>query len=348
MTAYILILLSALLLASGVTPIVRLAAQRFGFMDQPSARKQHVVATPLLGGLAIYLACILALVLLGDRFYVNQVAGIAIGATLCSFMGLWDDRRGLSPWVKLIGQFLAAAILVITDVRIGFLPWEWVNIAATLLWVVLVTNAMNLLDNMDGLSGGIACIAAIFFLLFAAMSKQYLVGALAAAVIGACLGFLFYNFNPASIFMGDTGSLFLGFTLAALAIKLRFPLNSSFVTWMVPPFVLLVPLFDTSLVIISRLRRRLNPLTTPGKDHLSHRLARVSCGPREAVLMCYLLGGVGGVIATFLTQASMREGYAVGIAGVIAGLAGIWRLERPPFRTTTLGTAPDSSPAAKL
>lgn len=333
MTAYLLILLSALLLASGATPIVRLAAHRFGFMDHPNARKQHVVATPLLGGLAIYVACILALVLLGDRFYVNQVAGVAIGATLCSFMGLWDDRRGLSPWVKLAGQFLAAGILVLTGLRISFLPWEWLNIAATLIWVVLITNAMNLLDNMDGLSGGIACIAAVFFLLFAAMSKQYFVGALAAAVVGACLGFLFYNFNPASIFMGDTGSLFLGFTLAALAIKLRFPTNSAFVSWMVPPLVLAVPIFDTSLVIISRLRRRLNPLTTPGKDHLSHRLARLTGSPREAVLICYLFAGVAGIIATFVTQASIPEGYGAGVAVVVAALFGIWRLERPPFRT---------------
>jgi UDP-GlcNAc:undecaprenyl-phosphate GlcNAc-1-phosphate transferase len=333
MTAYLLILLSALLLASGVTPIVRLAAHRFGIMDHPNARKQHVVATPLLGGLAIYLACILALVLLGDRFYVNQVAGIALGATLCSFMGLWDDRRGLSPWVKLAGQFLAAGILVLTGLRISFLPWEWLNTTATLIWVVLITNAMNLLDNMDGLSGGIACIAAVFFLLFAAMSKQYFVGALAAAIVGACLGFLFYNFNPASIFMGDTGSLFLGFTLAALAIKLRFPSNSAFVTWMVPPLVLAVPIFDTTLVIISRLRRQLNPLTTPGKDHLSHRLARLTGSPREAVLICYLFAGVAGIIATFVTQASIPEGYGVGVAVVVAALFGIWRLERPPFRT---------------
>jgi UDP-GlcNAc:undecaprenyl-phosphate/decaprenyl-phosphate GlcNAc-1-phosphate transferase len=191
---------------------------------------------------------------------------------------------------------------------------------------------MNLLDNMDGLSGGIACIAAVFFLLFAAMSKQYFVGALAAAVVGACLGFLFYNFNPASIFMGDTGSLFLGFTLGALAIKLRFPTNSAFVTWMVPPLVLAVPIFDTSLVVISRLRRRLNPLTTPGKDHLSHRLARLTGSPREAVLICYLFAGVGGIIATFVTQASIPEGYAAGVAVVVAALFSIWRLERAPFR----------------
>ncbi len=332
MTSYVFILLSALLLATGVTPLIRAAARRWGILDQPAARKQHTVATPLLGGIAIYLAFIIALALLGDRFYVNQVAGIFLGGTLVSFLGLWDDRRSLNPWIKLAGQCLAAGVLVITGVRIGTFPFEWLNVAATLLWVVFVTNAMNLLDNMDGLSGGVAMIAAIFFLLFAAMSRQYLVGALAAALVGACAGFLFYNLNPATIFMGDTGSLFLGFMLAAVGIKLRFPENSPFVTWMVPVFVLAVPLFDTSLVIVSRLRRGLNPLTTPGKDHLSHRLARVTGSPREAVLICYLLGAAAGILATFVTQASVIEGYAVGTAALIAGLYGIWRLERPPFR----------------
>jgi UDP-GlcNAc:undecaprenyl-phosphate/decaprenyl-phosphate GlcNAc-1-phosphate transferase len=331
MTPYVFILLSALILATGVTPLVRAAARRLGVMDHPEARKQHVKATPLLGGVAIYLAFIVTLILFGDRFYVNQVVGIFLGATLVSSLGLWDDRRGLNPWVKLAGQFLAASILVFTGVRIEMLPYEWLNIAATLLWVVFITNAMNLLDNMDGLGSGNAAIAAVFFLLFAAMSSQYLVGALAAALVGACIGFLYYNLNPATIFMGDAVSFFLGFTLAAVGIKLRFPENSAFVTWMVPVFVLAVPIFDTTLVIISRLRRRRNPLTTPGKDHLSHRLARVTGSTREAVLLCYLLGGAGGLIATFITQASIPEGYVLGIAALLAGIFGIWRLERPPF-----------------
>ncbi|MCU0507832.1 MAG: undecaprenyl/decaprenyl-phosphate alpha-N-acetylglucosaminyl 1-phosphate transferase [Anaerolineae bacterium] len=328
MTTYILILASALIVAIGVTPLVQRLARRTGMVDKPSARKQHTVPTPLLGGLAIYLGVIIALILLGDRFYVNQIVGIFVGATLVSFLGLWDDRRGLSPLVKLGGQFLAAGIVTLTDVRIGLFPYEWMNIGATLLWIVGITNAFNLLDNMDGLSGGIAAIAALFFLLFAAMSRQYLVGALAAALVGACIGFLFYNLNPASIFMGDTGALFLGFTLACLAIKLRFPDNSPFVTWMVPVFVLGVPIFDTSLVIVSRLRRGLNPLTTPGKDHLSHRLARLTGSPREAVLICYLIAFLTGMVATFITEANVLEGYAVGIAAIIVGIAGIWKMEQ--------------------
>lgn len=334
MSTYLLISLAALLLAIGVTPLAQRAARRLDMVDKPSARKQHTVPTPLLGGAAIYLAVIVALIILGDRFYVNQVIGIFLGATLVSFMGLWDDRRGLRPGVKLVVQFVAAGILTLTDVRISMFPWAALNVIATLVWVVAITNAMNLLDNMDGLSGGIAAIAALFFLLFAAMSRQYLVGALAAALLGACIGFLFYNLNPARIFMGDTGSLFLGFTLAAVGIKLRFPTNSAFVTWMVPVFVLAVPIFDTSLVIISRLRRGLNPLTTPGKDHMSHRLARLTGSPREAVLICYLIGFIAGVMATFVTQANISEGYVVGAAALIVGLYGIWKLERV-FRQTS-------------
>ena len=330
MTNYFLIFVSALILAFGATPVARQTARRLGVVDQPSQRKLHVVPTPLLGGVAVYLAFIIALLLLGNRFYFNQAAGIILGATMVSFLGLWDDRFGMSPWVKLVGQLLAASVMLVSNVRIGFLPWAWANTAATLLWMVVITNSFNLLDNMDGLSGGVALIAAVFFLLFAAISKQYLVGALAAALVGACAGFIAYNFNPASIFMGDTGSLFLGFTLAAVGIKLRFPDNSAFVTWMVPPLVLGLPLFDTSLVFISRLRRGLNPLTTPGKDHVSHRLARLTNSQREAVLICYLLACACGVVATFVTEASITEGYAVGGMIFILALIGIWRMERLP------------------
>jgi UDP-GlcNAc:undecaprenyl-phosphate/decaprenyl-phosphate GlcNAc-1-phosphate transferase len=332
MTTYLLILASALFLVLAVTPLARRIAYRSGMIDQPAARKQHTIPTPLLGGAAIYLAFVSSLLLLGDRFYINQVAGILLGASLVSFLGLWDDRRPLRPAVKLVGQLLAALILVATDVRVNTTPWLWLNIAITLVWVVGITNAVNFLDNMDGLSAGIAGIAAGFFLLFAAMSKQYLVGVLAAALLGACIGFLFYNFNPARIFMGDTGSLFLGFMLAAVGIKLRFPDNSPFVTWMVPVLVLAVPIFDTTLVTISRLRRGLNPLTTPGKDHISHRLARITGSTREAVLLCYLLGGICGMAATFVTQANIFEGYAVGLTFLLLGVYGIWRLEKVTLR----------------
>lgn len=330
-TTFLLIFASALVLAIGGTPIARRIALRLGVIDQPNARKIHISPIPLLGGVAIYGAFIAALLLFGNRYRLNELVSILVGASLMSFLGIWDDRRGLHPLLKLLGQFLAASILVLTGVRIGTFPWEALNIAITLGWVVIITNAMNLLDNMDGLSGGIGATAAMFFLLLAAMNDQYLVGALSAALVGACLGFLVYNFNPASIFMGDAGSLFLGFILAAVGIKLRFPEGIQIVTWMVPVLILGLPLFDTALVIISRLRRGFNPLTTPGKDHTSHRLVAMGYTRREAVLICYLICAGLGVVALFITQANILEGYIVGGISALVGLAGLWRLERVDF-----------------
>ena len=326
MTPYLLMALSALVLAVGGTPVVRRLALRFGVIDKPALRKIHTNPVPLLGGVAIYGAFILALLLFGDRHYVNETVGIFVGASLVSLMGAIDDSRGLGPYVKLVGQMIAAGVLVISGVQVQLGP-AWLNLALTLLWVVGVTNAMNLLDNMDGLSGGIAMIAAIFFTLLAALSNQYLVGALAAALAGASAGFLFYNWNPAYIFMGDAGSLFLGFLLAAVGIKLRFPSNSVTVTWMIPLLVLAVPIFDTSLVFFSRLRRGQNPLTTPGKDHISHRLAFLTGSRREAVLICYLLAGAVGLTAIFVSKASLLEAVFVGGAVLIVGIYWIWRLE---------------------
>ena len=330
-TTFMLIFASALVMAIGGTPVAKRLALRLGVIDRPNARKIHVNPIPLLGGLAIYSAFIVALLLFGDRYRLNELISILVGASLVSFLGVWDDQRGLSPLLKLAGQFLAASILVISGVYVGTFPWDALNIALTLLWVVVVTNAMNLLDNMDGLSGGVGATAAIFFLLLAAMNDQYLVGALSAALVGACLGFLVYNFNPATIFMGDAGSLFLGFILAAVGIKLRFPEGLRIVTWMVPVLILGLPLFDTALVIVSRLRRGLNPLTNPGKDHVSHRLVAMGYTGREAVLICYLICAGLGVIALFVTQAGIIEGYVVGGLVALSALVALWRLEQVDY-----------------
>jgi UDP-GlcNAc:undecaprenyl-phosphate GlcNAc-1-phosphate transferase len=330
-TTYMLIFASALAIAVGGTPLIRRVALRIGAVDRPNARKIHVNPVPLLGGVAIYGSFIAAVLLFGNRFGLHELVSILVGASLMSFLGVWDDRRSLSPFLKLAGQFLAASILVLTGVRIGTFHWEALNTAVTLLWVVTITNAMNLLDNMDGLSGGVGAAAAIYFLLLAAMNNQYLVGALAAGLVGACLGFLVYNFNPARIFMGDAGSLFLGFVLAAVGIKLRFPEGVEIVTWMVPVLILGLPLFDTTLVIVSRLRRGFNPLTTPGRDHISHRLVAMGYTRREAVLICYLMCAALGLVALFITQATLVEGYVVGGIVAVVGIWALWRLERVDF-----------------
>jgi UDP-GlcNAc:undecaprenyl-phosphate GlcNAc-1-phosphate transferase len=325
-----LIGLVALTFSILATPLARRAALRSGVVSVPRARDVHVQPVPLLGGAAIYLGFVAALLLFGDRFYIRELVAIILGATLISLFGLADDRWGLGAPAKLAGQALAGVVLLLGGTQVQLFAQPWLNWALTLLWVVGITNALNFLDNMDGLSGGVATIAAAFFLLLAAMNepRQVLVGAMAAALIGACVGFLRYNLNPATIFMGDTGSLFIGFILAALAIKLRFPSNVPLVTWMVPVCVLALPIFDTALVFVGRLRRRVNPLTTAGKDHLSHRLHALGLTKREAVLSCYLLAGACGLVGVYLTEARPLEAYVAAGALAAAALAGIAWLER--------------------
>jgi UDP-GlcNAc:undecaprenyl-phosphate GlcNAc-1-phosphate transferase len=327
MIQFFLIFIAALLFSVLGTPLARRLALATGIVDLPSHRKVHHEPTPLLGGAAIYGAFVIALLLFGGRAEVRQMISIVLGATSISLIGVIDDARGVSPSLKLLAQLGAAAIVVVSGLRVHIFPSEVLNIAISLLWIVAITNALNLLDNMDGLSGGIAAIGAAHFLLLAALNGQYLVGVLSAALLGACIGFLRYNFNPASIFMGDTGSLFIGFILAAVGIKLRFT-NTFVVTWMVPPIVLLLPLFDTALVIVSRLRRGVNPFTTPGKDHLSHRLVAFGFTRREAVLICWLIASSAGMLAVFLTQAPLLGAYTLAALLIVSAVYAIWQLER--------------------
>ncbi len=328
MTTTMFIFALALSFVVAGTPIVRRLAQRIGFLDQPGARKLQAVPIPLMGGVAIYIAVVCSILIFG-RHYLPELVSILGGATLVSLLGLWDDRVELPAVVKLIGQIAAAGGLMIAgvQVRLGWLP-DWANVTLTVVWVVGISNAVNFLDNMDGLAGGVSAVAAGFFTVIAAMNGQYLVSSLAGAVLGACLGFLVFNSRPASIFMGDAGSLFLGYVLAAIGIKLRFPDNVNFVTWMVPVLVMWIPISDTALVIVSRARRRVNPFTTAGKDHTSHRLVRRGFTQREAVLILYLSACAAGLLSIFVMQASPAEGYQVGLVVlVITGIV-LARLER--------------------
>ncbi|HYP21416.1 MAG TPA: MraY family glycosyltransferase, partial [Chloroflexia bacterium] len=296
---------------------------------------------PLLGGVAIYIAVLLSLLLLGHLEYVQQTASILLGATFMSALGVWDDKWGMRPIVKLMGQILAASVLFFTGVQVAFLRIDILNYFATVLWVVTITNALNLMDNMDGLAGGVAAVASIFFFLIASLTDQYLVAPLAAVLVGACVGFLSYNLRPQSVFMGDTGSLFLGFMLAAVGMKLRFPDNLDIVTWMVPLLVLGVPLFDTTLVTLSRIRRGI-PISRGGKDHFSHRLVALGFTRREAVLTLYLIQAGLGVAALVVMQASVVEGYVVGLVVLICAVVGVVRLERLDLSQTN--PAPPGAP----
>ena len=330
MSTLLLIFASALLLVVSGTPVARWISLRLGIVDHPDVRKLHTKPIPRLGGIAMVVAVMVALLVFEDRYGITQMVSILIGAAWVSLLGIWDDRWGLRPIYKLIGQVMAAVILIVAGVQISLPLPEYMNWLLTVVWVVGLTNAINFLDNMDGLSGGVTAIAAAFFLLMAVQSGQYLVGGLAAAVLGASAGFLLYNFNPASIFMGDTGSLFLGFLLAALGIKLRFPGHPVVITWMVPVLVLGLPIFDTTLVVFSRIRRGLHPIT-PGKDHTSHRLVYIGFSQREAVMALYLVAGVLGMVAVFVTQADVAQAYLLGGAVFLGAVYSMWRLERIPL-----------------
>jgi UDP-GlcNAc:undecaprenyl-phosphate GlcNAc-1-phosphate transferase len=335
MDQYILVFIAALAIAAFAMPLARRAAVRFGVVSVPSARRINVSPVPLLGGLAIWLGFVVTL-LVFERGPIVEAAGILLGATLVMLVGLWDDRRGMKPLVKLAAQALAAALVIVFGgVQISLFHNEVINVLATLAWIVAITNALNLMDNMDGLAGGVAAWAAAFFFIIATLTGQYFVAPLAAALTGACIGFLYYNLRPQTHFMGDTGSLFLGFTLATVAIKLRFPppYNTDTVTWMIPLLVLGVPLFDTTMVTISRLRRRI-PVTRGGRDHTSHRLVALGCTRREAVLILYLAAAVLGIAALIVMQAQVLVAYLVGAGVAVVALVLLWRFEQVPLIDT--------------
>lgn len=323
---FVAIFFIALTLTLVGTPWVRKLALAFGFVDAPAQRKMHSTPMPLMGGVAIFGAAIIAILIFSPQL-PRSVAGVIIALSIVAIVGLIDDKRGLPAWAKLAGQFAAFVALALYDIRV-FLPTpDVIDYALTYLWLAGISNGINFLDNMDGLSAGVSGVASAFILLLGLQNDQFLVSALAAAILGACLGFLRFNFKPAQIFMGDAGSLFLGFMLALLGLQLRFPANSNFVTWMIPIFILGVPIFDTTLVVFSRLRRGVSPLTA-GKDHTSHRLVARGFSQREAVLLLYLLGGAFGMLAVYLTEASVAEGYLIGGITAILGLWAIFKLDQ--------------------
>ncbi len=327
MRAFLAVFLIALTITLGSLPWVRRLAIAMGFVDIPSHRKAHRTPTPLLGGAAIFVGAILGVLIIYGGNPQPTVIGVVLAASVVALTGLIDDYRPLPAWMKLSGQFLGFLILAYFGIRVRLPVPDLVNYAITLLWLLGITNAINFLDNMDGLSAGISAVMASFILLLALINGQFLVAALAAGLLGACLGFLRYNFPPAQIFMGDVGSLFLGFLLAVMGIQLRFPANSNFVTWMVPVFLFGLPIFDMMLVVSSRLRRGLSP-NTAGKDHISHRLVLLGFSSREAILILYLFSGALGMMALYITQATVIEAYAIALVAVILAVAAIIRLER--------------------
>ena len=331
----------ALTTSFGLTAPVRRLALHLGMVDQPDARKLHQSPMPLLGGLAIYWGTVVAIMFSLDGQPRGQIFGILAGATLLLITGILDDRGLLHHQIKLfVAMPLAAATLVALGVRFhiasDFLAVNRqaganLDVALTLLWVVGITAAFSILDHMDGLVSGVAAIASFFFALLAILNGQVLVALLGAAVFGASLGFLRWNFKPAKIFMGDGGAMFLGFMVATLGLKLRLAHTPQAIAWMVPVLVLAVPIFDTTLVIISRSRRGLLPFASPGKDHTAHRLANLRLGQRGAVLVIYGAGLLFGVLAVVVSRLSLQRPVTFGVALALAALAGVVLLENLPY-----------------
>jgi UDP-GlcNAc:undecaprenyl-phosphate/decaprenyl-phosphate GlcNAc-1-phosphate transferase len=322
-----------------LTVPVRRLALYYGMVDRPGPRKVHVSPIPLLGGIAIYLGFVLAILFTLGGVPHRQVVGILAGATLLAVVGLLDDGGLLHHQVKLfIGMPVAALFLLASGIRAQFFSGFVPGIAGVLLdgcltivWVVGITASFSILDHMDGLCAGIAAVAAGFFVLVAGLNGQTMVRTLAAAVLGAALGFLRWNFNPAKIFMGDGGAMFLGFLMATLALKIR-PEGSHFpAAWLVPILILGVPIFDTTLVSISRSRRGLLPFASPGKDHTAHRLSNLGLGHRGAVLVLYCLAALFGALGLFAPRVSSAAAYAFAGFLLIAALVAVVFLEGAPY-----------------
>src|SRR6266480_1368711 len=309
--AFFIALFASLML---VVP-VRALALRVGMVDLPGPRKVHHAPVPLLGGLPIYAAVVIAVLLAFHGPARTQIAGILIGATL-----------------------VAAGILLLSGVRAQvfstFLEGRggvFLDAALTVFWVVGITASFSILDHMDGLCAGVAAVSSVFFAFLAYRNGQILVTILAAAVLGAAAGFLRWNFKPARIFMGDGGAMFLGFLMAALGLKLSLENTPHFSGWLAPILILGAAIFDTTLVIISRARRGLLPFATPGKDHAAHRLSNLGLGHRGAVVTVYLLGALGGSAALLIGYLSARGALLLGILVLAAALSGIAYLERAPY-----------------
>jgi UDP-GlcNAc:undecaprenyl-phosphate/decaprenyl-phosphate GlcNAc-1-phosphate transferase len=336
--AYLVVLAFALAIVG--VPLVRALACWWGVLDAPAERKVHAVATPLLGGAAVYAA--FAATVLFNFTFSRELKGVALGATIIVAIGLLDDAIDVPARWKLLGQIAAVAVAMTYGVVLDTLPMSWfwsgpVNYALTLLWFLAVTNALQFLDGMDGLAAGLGAITALFFSLAALQTNQPYLMFLAAPLVGACLGFLPYNFRfgrPATIFLGDAGASFIGFTLAGLAVMGEWAEND-FIGLLTPVLILAVPLFDIAFVgtvriVTGKVHSVGEWLAYTAKDHIHHRFESLGLTRTETVLLILFIAATLGLSAMLLKDATKHEAALVLIqAGcvlaIIALLEGIAR-----------------------
>jgi UDP-GlcNAc:undecaprenyl-phosphate GlcNAc-1-phosphate transferase len=307
---------AACLISLVLTPLVKRFAFWVGAVDAPNHRKVHTRIMPRLGGLAIFLAFVGAYFIVSPAFNTfnrDAAMGLLLGGLVIVITGALDDRFQLSPKWKLFGQLIAAGIVVAFGLRIDFLnvpfvhAWNliaWISIPLTVFWIVGVTNAINLIDGLDGLSAGVSGIATATIMVVALMMGEsgVTVVLLSAVLLGSIVGFLFYNFHPAKIFMGDSGALFLGFSLATFSI-MGFK-QATLISFLVPLLILGVPLSDTFFAILRRYVNKM-PISAPDKSHLHHCLLQLGFSHRKTVLIIYGISAVFGLCAILMSQASL-------------------------------------------
>ena len=342
---YIYLIVTSFILSLILVPVAKKLSIRWNIHDQPGERKIHHSPKPYLGGVAIYLSFIMILLgnlilflVLKDQAMVQsnfpflqgqfellinvwpKLAAILVGGTIIVVVGVIDDINAtlISPKLKLVFQTIAAVIAVYFGVSITFFPYDWMDWIISIMWIVLITNSFNLLDNMDGLSSGVAAISAIIFLSISAYQGQLFMALILSVFIGSVLGFLKYNYYPSSIFMGDAGSLLLGYILATLTIAASYvtPESSSLLPALMPVIILSIPLFDTISVIIIRVKEH-RPIYVGDKRHLSHRLVDMGFSPRSAVNTIYLLTFTIGLAAFLLPYLSIRLSILVFVQVII-------------------------------
>jgi UDP-GlcNAc:undecaprenyl-phosphate/decaprenyl-phosphate GlcNAc-1-phosphate transferase len=308
---YIVGFVTACTLAIVAMPFVKKFALWAGAVSVPNHRSVHTKPMPLMGGLAIFLSFLvayLAVALTIGTYDLDVMLGMLIGGGMIVLVGAYDDRHNISPKLKLLGQVAAAAVVTSFGLYIDYiqLPFgdaidvpAWLGVIVTILWIVGVSNAVNLIDGLDGLAAGVSAIGTFTIMMLAIFTSNWPVALLSAVLLGSIIGFLFFNFHPASIFMGDTGSLFLGFSLATLSV-LGFK-SAVTISFLVPILILGVPLSDTFLAIV---RRKLNnkPISVADKGHLHHCLLELGFSMRKTVLIIYGVAALFGTCAMLLSQ----------------------------------------------
>ncbi len=289
-------------------PICGRLAARWNCIAVPNAARWHKSATPTSGGIAFFFPILLLTVCFAS--HPGSLAPYLLIVTAAFCLGVYDDFRQLTPAAKLSGQIAAAAAALFFGFQLRFFSWGPPDLLLTAFWIIGLTNAFNLLDNMDGLAAGIGLIAAAYlaYLFHVQGEQDYFIAALALA--GGVAGFLLFNFNPASIFMGDGGSLFLGMSLSLLTIHANGQASNILSLIAVPACILLVPILDTTLVTMTRLLRG-QPISQGGKDHASHRLVFLGLSESQAVLLLYFMAAVSGATAVVIKQLSYALGLAV-------------------------------------